>query len=300
VLVEFSLVALILYVLLASMVEFGRAYVMVQGAEQAARVAARELALLPLPASLSFEEALATPIVLERVYDPSFLVIDVQAQVPDVDGIPGIGGPDIDAFFGLLPVVNRALRPLMTRETVALGGAFGERDLIRYPGALLLDPAAPPGASGLTIGIPQVVGRDADGVETIIWRRVVEEVRENLPGPVPATESPFSVLSADGGLVALRIHVPFQAATLGSYRTQGAGPFEPNLQHPNLALDSAVRVAEESPALWGEVINSLDSAGAYGGPYGLGTLTALNTQLRPFRRLFVAQSIQRRELPLGL
>ncbi len=298
--VEFSLLALILYVLLASMVEFGRAYVLVQGAEQAARVGARELALLPLPASLTFEEALATPAVLDRVYDANYLVIDVQGQVPDIDGNPGIGGPDIDAYFALLPVLNRALRPLMTRETVALGGALGERDLIRYPGALLLDPSAPPDASGLTVAIPQVVDRDPDGVETIVWRRVVEEVRASPQGPVPSTESPFSVLSSDAGLVALRIHVPFQAATLGSYRLQGTGPSEPNLQHPNLAQDSAVSVAAGSPQLWGDVIPSLDSDGAYGGPYGLGSLTALNTEVRPFRRLFTAQSIQRRELPLGL
>ena len=190
-------------------------------------------------------------------------------------------------------------RVLQQVERVGLGGSTGELDLIRYPGALLLDPTAPVGTSGLTVGITQVVGRDADGVETIVWRRVVEEVRSAPPGPVAPADSPFSVLSADAGLVAVRVHVPFQAAALGSYRQAGTDGFEPNLQNPNLAADVAVTVAAGSPDAPGQLIGTLDPDGAYGGPYGLGSLVALGEEVRPFRRLFAAQSIQRRELPLG-
>ncbi len=298
-LVEFALVALILYVLLAAIVEMGRAYVLARGAEQAASVAARELALLPLPASMTFDEALAEPLVRERVYDPAWLVIDVGTQVPDVDGIPGVGPLDIDAFFAVLPVVNRALRPLMVRGTVELGQGLGTRDLIRYPGALLLDPDAPPGGSGLTVGIPQVVQRGANGEETIVWRSVLEEVRADPLNPASPADSPFSALSPDGGLVAVRVHVPFQAATLASYRSGPAGPFSPNLQSPNVAQDGAVTVADLSPDAPGELLADLAPGGAYGGPYGLGRLVALGVEVRPFRRLFAAQSIQRRELPIG-
>ena len=120
------------------------------------------------------------------------------------------------------------------------------------------------------------------------------------PGsPADPTTSPFSVLSPDGGLVAVRVHVPYQAAALASYHTAPGGPFEPNLQLPNLADDGAVAVAVGSPAPPGDLLGGFEPDGAYGGPYGLGRLFTLGNEVRPFRRLFAAQSIQRRELPLG-
>jgi hypothetical protein len=298
VLVEFALVALVLYVLLAATVELGRALLSSQGAQAAADVAARELALAPLPASLTFDQALDTAYVRERIYDPAFLAIDVETQIPDVDGLPGIGGADVDAFFAGLPIVNRALRPLMTRGTVDLG-SLGPRELIRYPGALLVDPDAPPGSSGLTVAIPEVVTRGPEGEETIRWRRVLEEVRADPLSPVGPADSPFSALSPEGGLVAVRVHVPYQAAALGSYRTPPAGPGAPNLAFPNVADDQLVQLADGAPAPPGELIADAPPDGVYGGPYGLGRLYALGTEVRPFRRLFAAQALQRRELPLG-
>lgn len=300
VLVEFALVALVLYVVLAAVIEFGRALLLAQGAQAAADVAARELALAPLPASLTFDQALETAYVRERVYDAAFLAIDVATQIPDVDGLAGIGGADVDAFFAGLPVVNRALRPLMIRGTVDLGPELGQRELIRYPGALLVDPEAPPGSSGLTVAIPEVVARnEQEGEETIRWRRVLEEVRADPLTPVDPAASPFSALSPDGGLVAVRVHVPFQAAALASYRTPPEGPFAPNLAFPNVSDDPEVQLAPGAPQPPGQLIAGVPPDGVYGGPYGLGRLYALGTEVRPFRRLFAAQSLQRRELPLG-
>lgn len=296
---EFALVALVLYVLLFGLVEFGRATLFAQGAEQAARVAARELALAPLPASLTFDEALETDFVRERIYNPDFLVIDLAAQVPELDGLPGQSALEIDAFFATLPVVNRSLRGLMYLETLDLGDSVGSRTFLRYPGALLLNPNATPGASRFTVGIPEVVGRGPDGEETIVWRRVLEEARRDPLAPATPATSPFSVLSPEGGLVSVRIHVPFQAATLASYRAPGGDLFAPNLASPNLADDSAVVPLPTSPPPPGGVIDSAPPLGAYGGPFGLGRLLAFGQEVRPFRRLFAAQSIQRRELPLG-
>ena len=298
VLVEFALISLILYLILASLLEFGRAYTLAQGADQVARVAARELALAPLPASLTFDEALETDYVKQRIYDPAYLVIDVRLQVPNVDGVPGIDVVDVESFFATLPVVNRALRPLMIRESVDLGSGLPARDLIRYPGALLTDPNPTPGTSGLTVGIPQVVARGENGEETIVWRRVLEEARPDPLNPSTPATSPFSVLSPEAGLVSVRVHMPYQAAALGSYRTSDAGPFEPNGSLPNLADDGLVTVSANSPAAPGATLGGIQPDGPYGGTFGLGRLYALGEEVRPFRKLFTAQSIQRRELPL--
>jgi len=298
VLVEFALISLVIYLLIASLLEFGRAYTLAQGADQVARVAARELALAPLPASLTFDEALETDYVKQRIYDPAYLVIDVRLQVPDLDGIPGIDVVEVESYFATLPVVNRALRPLMIRESVALADGAAPRDLIRYPGALLVDPNPTPGTSGLTVGIPQVVARGANGQETIVWRRVLEEARPDPLNPSTAATSPFSALSPEAGLVSVRVHMPYQAAALGSYRESAEGPFEPNLTLPNLADDGLVTVAADSPAAPGNTLGGLQPDGPYGGTFGLGRLYAFGEEVRPFRKLFTAQSIQRRELPL--
>lgn len=298
VLIEFALVSLILYILLATLIEFGRAGYLIQELQQVSRIAARELALEPLPASLTFEQALSTPQVVERIYDPTLLVIDVDAQVPDIDGDGARTAVDVDAFFGELPVINRALRGLMQREQVEVPG-MGSLDLIRYPGALLQDPAPLPGRSGLRVGIPEIVARSGTGTETIVWRRVVEEVRVS-PSEPPAdpAQSPFSALSTEGGLVALRIHYPYQAAALASFRDGADGPFSPNLQNPNLADDGGVQVLAGSTAE-GELIGGVQPDGPYGGSFGLGRLFLFGEEVRPYRRLLTAQCLYRRELPLG-
>ena len=49
ILVEFALIALVLYLLLAAIIDFGRATYSAQGIQQAADVAARELSRMNLP-----------------------------------------------------------------------------------------------------------------------------------------------------------------------------------------------------------------------------------------------------------
>ena len=97
-LVEFALVAFAFYLLVAAVITFGQLLHSAQIAQDAARAGARELALMALPPDDTFEEALARPQVLERVFDPGLLVVDL-------DAIPG---GDLEAYVATWPVVNRA------------------------------------------------------------------------------------------------------------------------------------------------------------------------------------------------
>ena len=273
-LLEFALTALALYLLLAFILDFGRLIFTAQAVQEAARVAARELALVPLPAATTFAAALQDPAVLANVYDPGKLVI----LVTD------------DATFQLalasLPVVNKALVPLMIHETI--GGA----EYLRYPGALLNDPSSP---SGFAVGIPRVVSRGADGVETIEWMPPIEEI---LSDPADPATGPFSVASPgpQQGLVAIRVNYPFQAATLSGFQQGPDGPFEPG-GTAILANDAGVTQQNALPA--GQTTANLTGEiGPYGGTYGLGGQLAWAQTRRPFRKLLTAQAIFRREVLL--
>ncbi len=209
----------------------------------------------------------------DSIYDPACLALDVT----------GLDGAAYRDFIDTLPLVNRLLAPLMVRERVALGGG-SELDLLRYPGALFPDPAAvsaPPRATGWIVRLPRVVSRDAEGAESIEWVDVVEEVG--------AGSFSLSAGGPDRGLVALRLHYPFQAATLAASTPGGTG-----LGDALVADDSAVTVVGGGAA-------PIDVGGATSGPhagrYGLGALQALGGQsIRPFRRFLSAQSVFRREV----
>jgi hypothetical protein len=280
-LIEFALVSLFLYLLLAASVDLGRQVLVAQALQEAARVGARELALIPLPAEMTFDDAVKDQLVVARVFDPSKLVVDITTM--DQAGL--------DAYFASLPVVNNVLRPLMIVDHTD-----GTRTLLRYPGALLTDPNDP---NKFVIGIPRVVERGANGVETIEWINVLEEVRSDPGDP---TTGPFSVTSTvpgvPPGVVALRINYPFQAAALSGF--QQNDPNNPN--NPILANDAQVTELNAAPG--GdpgfdpdENCGPLsDCTGIYSGPYGLGRQFALNQRVRPYRKMVSAQSIFRREV----
>ena len=177
-LVEFALVSLVLYLLLAGSIEFGRLMFSANALQDVARVAARELAVAPIPANVTFDYALSCdptsdancPVNLKgRVFDPACLVVDLDD--------PAVA-PDPDGFFAAMPVVNRALRTLMITEPA-------RPNLLRYAGALLSDDTGAPcsamgpngqaAPTGFTVGIPFVDSRD--GGETISWVPVVQEIR---------------------------------------------------------------------------------------------------------------------------
>ncbi len=292
-LVEFALVSLALYLVLAAGIELGRLVLVDQVLEDAARVAARELALRSLPAGASFEDALADPAVQQAVYDEGKLVIDRGQFASEAD---------LQQHLASLPVVNRMLVPLMIEERATVSGV--ELDLLRYPGALWSDPST---STGYSVRIPRVLARDASGVETIDWVDVLEEVRCDpcdpatgafslaAPDPAPACLPP----GAPRGLVAVRLNYPFQAAMLSGYRQSAEGPLEPNGSMPILAADDAVTVqlAPGCPPPDGSLVPaSGPGVGTYAGTYALGSQLAMATTVRPFRRLLSTQAVFRREV----
>jgi hypothetical protein len=296
--VEFALVALVLYVLLAATIEFGRALHGSQTIQQAADLMARELARTPLAVSYTSlngtgmtgpadtTAALNDPTVRQRIFDERLLVIDLAQK----------NSGDLDQLFASFPVVNQQLRTVMIFDQ-ELG-----RPLLRYPGALVTPgneanlPALPAGFtdSGLRIAVPLVVTRTDPGVTAIQWLPVVEEV----------TPTAFSLSSGlpQSGTVGVRINYPFQAATLSEFRQSPNGPFEPNGTLPSLASDSGITETNSLPPGQSTVVPADPPARTdgglqpYGGKYGLGYQLALGQRLRPFRKLLSAQAVYRREV----
>lgn len=315
-LVEFALVSIVLYLLLAGTIEFGRMMLDANALQDVARVAARELALAPVRATATFDYALTCdpdadgaancPVDLRvRVFDPHCLVVDLSD--------PAVAS-DPEGYFAAMPIVNRALRPLMITEP-------SRPNVLRYAGALLTDgsggacsavgPNGQASPTGLTVGIPVVNERDANGVESITWVPVVEEIRATADADCPE-RGPFSLIYqpaadecgalaadpiADRGLAAVRINYPYQAATLSGFRSSaptGDDPLPPNVANVIVADDGGVQQTNEAP---GAPVDDGAGTGPYVGPYGLGRQYALAGQtVRPFRKLLSAQAIFRREV----
>lgn len=288
VLVEFALVALAFYLLVAGIITFGAVLHSAQIAQDVARLTARELSLTafspPGSATMNFDQALAHADVRTRIYSPDFLVVDL-------DNIPGPPGTSLDAYFGTLPVVNRALRPLMIYDQPILSGSGTARRLLRVPGALVQSATAP---SGLSVAIPHVLGRDASGHETIEWLAVVEEVRSDRTNPATGLFA-VSGLVPESGVVGVRINIPVQSSAMGSFRI-AANPTDPNLDSPNEADDAMV--VQVGPGPGGALVGASATLGVntYDGPYGLGRVQLLGKTVRPFRRLVTGQAFFRREV----
>jgi len=140
VLVEFALVALVMYLLLAAILEFGRMFYCAQTVQAAADFAARELSRTPLsPVDVpTLEIALGTQVVRETVYTEDYLAIDVSEQAGDLIEY-------LDSLDPPVPPVNMLLVPVMFVDQV------GDRRILRYPGALVTSPTAP---SGYTVRFP--------------------------------------------------------------------------------------------------------------------------------------------------
>jgi TadE-like protein len=310
-LIEFALVSLVLYLVLAGAIDFGRMMFSANALQDAARLAARELAVAPVRANVTFDFALTCDPTTDanclvdlkgRIFDPACLVVDLND--------PAVAA-DPDGFFAAMPVVNRALRTLLISDP-------SQPNLLRYPGALLSDDAGaacsaagPNGAAaptGLTVAIPLVTSHDL-GSETISWVPVVQEIRAAQDADCPA-RGPFSlvyltddcgVLAPDPmpnrGLAAVRINYPFQAAMLTGFQPSlptATDPLPPNLSNPIAADDSSVQQTNTAP---GGLLDDPAAVGTYAGAFGLGRQLALaGKTVRPFRRVISAQAIFRREV----
>jgi hypothetical protein len=283
VLIEFALIALVLYLILAATLEFGRALFGAQVLQQAADTAAREIARTPLPPSstlkLLIEDNPTNPSIPNNsvpstIYSENWLVVNLQ-NVPANTRL-------VDYFAQNAPIVNQLLLPLMIIDQV------GDQQVVRYPGALVADSTK---TSGYTVMIPVV--SYFGGVEQI--NSTVPVLQEILPN-ANATSSgstdpytdpnqcPFSLTAQNvpvtqRGLVTLRINYPFQAVTMSATAANPNWPPDPNFNY----ID--VPAAEAGEA-----------AGTYTGPNGLGNQLVFAKNVRPFRRLMSAQAIYRREV----
>ncbi len=310
-LVEFALVSIAFYLLLAGTIEFGRLMFDANALQDVARVAARELAMAPVRADATFDYALTCDAADDpdclvdlkgRLFDPACLVVDLSD--------PAVAA-DPDGYFAAMPVVNRALRALMITEP-------SRPNLLRYAGALLvarsgeacsaIGPNGQAAATGLTVGIPLV--DSSNGGQSITWVPVVQEIRAAQDAECPS-RGPFSLIYLaasdecgalradplpDRGLAAVRINYPYQAATLSGFRPSpptATDPLPPNIGNVILADDSGVQQTNEPP---GSPIDDA-SIGPYAGPNGLGRQLAFaGKTVRPFRKLISAQAIYRREV----
>lgn len=347
-LVEFAVVGLVMYMLLAAILTFGHALYVAQGLQTAADLGAREISRTPLPVlkdsgEFTFEDALEDSEVRRRIFDEAWLVIDL-----DEFYLTSPGGNVFQDIVPLMPVLNQQLVTMMIvdRPTLTVPGPDpGDPPetrtlwLLRYPGALLhRDPAfnAPLDEDGnptsypayvatdFTVGIPVVESRAVDGVETIRWVDVVEEIdTEEAPEDDTAPNpDPFSITSPQRGLVALRINFPFQSASMSSFRHDEGHPefpFEPTIGRPNAADDDGVLPFPAQPPDGTSLTDSQLTrtvqdpndptqeivlyTGTYGGRYGLGAQGALGSPaltgggpVRPYRRIISAQAIYRREV----
>ena len=290
-LIEFAVVSLVLYMLLAAILTFGYLLYVAQGLQTAADLAAREISRTPLPAVADFETVISDG-SLDAVYQDDFLVFDL-------DTLP-VGGSFFEDVVPTWPLLNQQLATLMIVDRPDTDGdGAADANLIRYPGALLSDASTP---TGFTVGIPVVTSRGASGVETIRWVPIVEEIdsEASAADDTPPNPDPFSVNSPQRGVVALRINYPFQSASMSSFRPNAAGPFEPSLAQPNVANDAGAVEANSSERPGGLIAEPLAGGGlytgTYGGQYGLGAHGALGQAIRPYRRVISAQAIYRREV----
>lgn len=275
-LVEFSFAALILYLLLAAILTFGRMLFVGQTTTSAVDAAARELARNPLPAMATFEE------VRDNTVSPSSFRTDTYSEdylVIDISGyLAAPGGMSLLEYLDSIniPRINRMLVPVMQIQEVA-----GDM-MLRYPGALITSATAP---SGYTVVVPVVTAQANDGTTTVEFLRVLEEIDTELnPGDNSgASPDPFLVTSAEGGLVALRLNYPFQSASM-----QGS------LNQMQIIADDSL--VSSSNAAGGLLVDPMEESGPNAGLYGLGLQFSGGNDVRPFRRVISTQAIYPREI----
>ena len=188
-LVEFAIVSLVVYMLLAAILTFGQLLYYDQTLQQAADVGAREISRTPLPAAVASDGI--TPISLNyvlyhdastdsslqdvrrRVFDDNMLVLKIDAGS---DPVTFNGGHPIGDF----PLATQQLLPVMIYDTVNGG------PLLRFPGApsthsgTSTSPAGIP-YSGYVVRIPVVSAPMASGGgQTIInWLHPIEAILDS-------------------------------------------------------------------------------------------------------------------------
>ena len=132
--VEFAVVAFVVYILLAGILTFGQILYTAQTLQQAADVAAREISRTPLPPTADLMDVLygdastdaSWQDVRKRVFDDQYLVLTIDAGSSPITFNGGLA-------LGDLPVLNQQLVLLMIPVQPA---ADGPKYLV-YPGMVL-------------------------------------------------------------------------------------------------------------------------------------------------------------------
>ena len=316
-LVEFAIVCLVVYMLLAAILTFGQILYCSQGLQQAADIAARELARTPLPADDTFGRALQDPGVCGRVYDEHYLVLAIDAGSSPMTFN---GGHPIGDF----PLVIQQIFPLMIYDELVPENIIGPQPLapvavLRYPGTVFKDPnpqTLSPPTSGYLVRIPVMqyppeqppgpIPAPLPGVpaQQVQWVSVVEKIPSSAnQAPSPTGPDPFQVSSPQRGVVALRINYPYQSATMSGFQppsdpTQPPGPSSHPPTNPVVPIVVDGTVYLPPPSDVGDpVVSALSEGfGPYAGHYGLGQQAAWGQMVRPYRSLISAQAIYRREV----
>jgi Flp pilus assembly protein TadG len=311
--VEFALMALVTYLVLAATLTFGHLLFCAQTVQQAADVAARELAHTPLPAVSSdgvpanlfknvfYSSDPAYASVRQSLFDPSKLSVDSN------DPVLAQYNGNMLAYVAHWPLLNQMLYPAMIVQIP--DDTNPTHWYLWYPGAVPCTDSA----SGLTIPcVAHVLSRASDGTgsslsvtpgtETIEWVPVIEEIQPGAFSVAP-TASTATAAPTQYGIVALRINYGYQSSSMSAFATQQSWPPQPTGAALG-ANDGGVQVSSAGPYTnygppYGSFPqssnNSVDSP-TYSGPFGLGAQQAWGSLVRPFRRLLSMQAVYRREV----
>jgi hypothetical protein len=320
-LVEFAVVALVVYLLLAAILTFGQLLYCSQGVQQAADVAARELSRTPLSAAqISGGTSSGSPITLtyalygdasadpslravrQQVFDDNLLVLTIDQIQPNSLNSAGMtfnGGHPIGDF----PIVTQQLMPLMVFDQV------NGQQLLRFPGAMFQGSqqgsTSPAGIkySGYVVRIPVVStpafspgGIVTGGGQTIVqWLYPVEAILDSTGADAFAVNA--ATVSGLSGTVALRINYPYQSASMSGF-VPSANPASPPGPpgNPVVPIVAGGASSAGSPPGVGSPVVSDFQYGPNAGAYGLGQQAAWGQTVTPYRSLFSAQAIYRREV----
>ena len=214
-LVEFAVVSLVVYLLLAAILTFGLMFYEAQTVQQAADVAAREISRTPLSATANLMDVLYSNVpsdysssggsstVRTSLFNPQLLQFDMTTGVQP--------GQSVLNVIQTWPIVNQMLYPAMIVQTgdQVYGGNPTDQYLC-YPGVVPCTDSTSPNRTVYCVA--RVDGRTPDGAETITWVPVIEEMTSQADQT--ANVSPFSVISPERGLVSLRLNYGYQSATM--------------------------------------------------------------------------------------
>jgi hypothetical protein len=324
-LVEFAIVGLVMYLLLAATLTFGHLLFCAQTVQQVADVAAREIAHTPLAQAAAgstatlytlnnvlYGDAVADPnlaSVRTRIFDERYLVLTIDAVSAYPPNVTYNGGHLIGDF----PLVTQLLLPVMIYDQISSVGQTNAQpiQLLRYPGAIFQDSSGfqpmpgMPAPSGYLVRIPVISTPPASAAGTgnsslypTVQETITGWVRPLEPILNSAGQDAFPVTSPQMGLVALRVNYPYQSATMSGYAPAAdpLAPPGPGAPTNNPVIPIAANDSIGAPAPPGVGSNVPTESPVYSGQYGLGSQAAWAQNVRPYRKLMSLQAIYRREV----